>query len=285
MAHYLLDDLAILQFRGTDAQKFLQGQLSNDVQRLSAEVLLRAGLHNPQGRTLALLAMTAVAPDDVLALLPRELIQAVASQLKRYVLRAKVAISDETSAYRIYGFLNEGSAAAGTGRLCRYGLQDDPRVLLLLPTSDAPLTGSALASAHWHELDIAAGLPQLSSATSGQFVAQMLNLDCIDAISFTKGCYTGQEVIARAHYRGRVKRRMQRFVTSLPHTLAAGSGGRLADGRNFRVVNAAVRADGSCEFLAVAPLPGASRETDEALEAHGQALAVEALPMSYALPD
>jgi folate-binding protein YgfZ len=283
MAHYLLDDLAILRFRGADAQKFLQGQLSNDVQRLSADVLLRAGLHNPQGRTLALLAMTAVAPDDLLALLPGDLIQAVASQLKRYVLRSKVDISDETTGYRIYGFVNRDSVTPGAGRLCRYGLQDDPRVVLLQSTSQTPLGGSELAVTRWRELDIAAGLPRLSSVTSGQFVAQMLNLDCIDAISFTKGCYTGQEVIARAHYRGRVKRRMQRFVTST-QTLAAGASGRLADGRNFRVVEAVVRTDGNCEFLAVAPLPGAVQETDEAGDAPAQALVVEGLPLPYPLP-
>ena len=86
----------------------------------------------------------------------------------------------------------------------------------------------------------------------------MLNLDCIDAISFTKGCYTGQEVIARAHYRGRIKRRMQRFVSGAPLRLAAGDAGRLEDGRSFRVVEAVQHADGRCEFLAVAALPGAT---------------------------
>ena len=96
-----------------------------------------------------------------------------------------------------------------------------------------------MTRAQWRALDIAAGAPQVYSATAGQFVAQMLNLDCIDAVSFTKGCYTGQEVIARAHYRGRVKRRMQRFETLLPAPLAAGDAGQLEDGRGFRVVESA----------------------------------------------
>ncbi len=84
----------------------------------------------------------------------------------------------------------------------------------------------------------------------------MLNLDALNAIAFDKGCYTGQEVIARAHYRGRVKRRMQRFV-SLSRAacqLSPGDSGQLGDGRTFKVVRAAQLADGRCDFLAVAPL-------------------------------
>ena len=106
----------------------------------------------------------------------------------------------------------------------------------------------------WRALDVAAGLPQVYQATTGQFVAQMLNLDCIDAVSFDKGCYTGQEVIARAHFRGRVKRRMQRFATLGPARLTPGDAGQLEDGRSYRVVEAAAHPDGSTEFLAVAPI-------------------------------
>src|SRR5205807_3135996 len=128
--------------------------------------------------------------------------------------------------------------------------------LLIAPAADPAPAGAALTRSAWHALDIACGLPQLYLSTSGQFVAQMLNLDCIGAISFSKGCYTGQEVIARAHYRGRVKRRMQRFVSNSPLRLQPGDTGALNDGRAFKVVNAVALADGRCEFLAVAPLAG-----------------------------
>jgi hypothetical protein len=138
----------------------------------------------------------------------------------------------------------------------------------------------------WRALDIAAGLPQVYTVTSGQFVAQMLNLDCIDAISFSKGCYTGQEVIARAHYRGRVKRRLQRFESLEPRQLAPGDAGRFEDGRAFKVVEALSRADGCSEFLAVAPLPDTARDAeDAAAPADAQALRARALPLPYALPD
>src|SRR5438876_544068 len=84
----------------------------------------------------------------------------------------------------------------------------------------------------------------------GPVVAQMLNLDVLGAIAFDKGCYTGQEVIARAHYRGRVKRRLQRFASRGPLRLRPSDSGQLSDGRAFKVVEAVQLADGRCEFLA-----------------------------------
>ena len=119
------------------------------------------------------------------------------------------------------------------------------------------------------------------AATSEQFVAQMLNLDVLNGISFTKGCYTGQEVIARAHYRGRVKRRMQRFRTLSPAQLAVGDTGKLRDGRGFRVVEAASLADGRCEFLAVAPVGAGD---DEQADTASSSLDAEVLPLPYELP-
>jgi folate-binding protein YgfZ len=118
----------------------------------------------------------------------------------------------------------------------------------------------------WRQLDIIAGLPQVYGATSEEFVAQMLNLDVVGAIAFDKGCYTGQEVIARAHYRGRVKRRLQRFRSRGPLDLRPGDSGELGDGRAFKVVEAVRLEDGRCEFLAVAPLPSAEPELSAAAQ-------------------
>jgi len=282
----LLDDLGVLRFRGEDARRFLQGQLSNDIGRLGSGALLRAGVHNPQGRTMALLALAAAADGDVLALMPRDLIDHIGSLLKRYVLRSKVTIADETARFRIVGLMPAETTPPDAGQRYRYGLQGDERALLLQDSSHRSGTAPNLNREQWRARDIAAGLPQVSSATSGHFVAQMLNLDCIDAISFDKGCYTGQEIIARAHYRGRVKRRMQRFVSSRPQTLVAGASGRLSDGRHFRVVEAVVREDGRCEFLAVAHLPGAAADSEEGADAGSErTLAAEALPLPYGFPE
>jgi len=297
----LLEDYGVLRFSGADVVKFLQGQVSNDVTTLTGGTptggtppggtatggtLLRAGLHNPQGRTLALLALAAVEQGDILALLPLELVGAVAAHLRRYLLRAKVAISDASTQLRVLGLPALTAADTLAGPRIGYGVAGDARALLLQSGRDAPPPQATLPREQWRALDIAAGLPQVYSTTSEQFVAQMLNLDCINAISFTKGCYTGQEVIARAHYRGRIKRRMQRFVSAEPIALAPGDSGRLNDGRSFRVVDATVRADGLCEFLAVASSTGAPQEADESgqLLASG-GIAVSSLPLPYALPE
>jgi folate-binding protein YgfZ len=285
----LLEDYGVLRFGGADVLKFLQGQLSNDVTTLGGTMggtLLRAGLHNPQGRTLALLALTAVEQGDILALLPLELVSTVAERLRRYLLRAKVAISDVSSQTRVVGLASPEAAGTLGGQRITYGLPPDSRALLLQSALEAAPVEASMPRAQWRALDISAGLPQVYSATSEQFVAQMLNLDCINAISFTKGCYTGQEVIARAHYRGRIKRRMQRFVSRAPLLLKPGDAGRLDDGRSFRVVEATARADGLCEFLAVASSSGGPQEADES----GQLLssggvAVSTLPLPYALPE
>jgi len=230
--NYTGPELGALRVRGADASSFLQGQLSNDMGLLESARLRFAGLHNPQGRVVALLRLAALEPGDIIAILPAELVDATAAALRRYVLRAKVKI-DVTS--------------------------DHPLMERLLAASaPASATDATAGPAAAHARDIAAGLPQVYAATSGQFVAQMLNLDCIGAISFQKGCYTGQEVIARAHYRGKVKRRMQRFASGSPLHLAPGSALQLADGRNAQLIDSATLPDGSCEFLAVAPLPGAA---------------------------
>jgi folate-binding protein YgfZ len=136
---------------------------------------------------------------------------------------------------------------------------------------------------------VAAGEPEVFAATSEEFVGQMLNLDLLGAIAFDKGCYTGQEVIARAHYRGRVKRRLQRFLTDAPAVLEPGDSGVLADGRPFRVVRTATHTDGRCEFLAVTALvsvegaPGVDGAGDKASTA--APLRAQQLELPYALPD
>ena len=127
----------LLQFRGTDCVKFLQGQLSNDMRSLSATGWLLAGLHNPQGRVLALLRLMAPAPDHVVALLPAELAGTIATTLRRYVLRAQVTISADTDTAALAQFRSAVAGRAGArgsrgarARGCRWraaGLRSDQR--------------------------------------------------------------------------------------------------------------------------------------------------------------
>jgi folate-binding protein YgfZ len=322
-----LEPAGIVRMRGTDAVKFLQGQLSNDVARLTAQHSLLAGYHNPQGRTIALLRLVQWDAEDILALVPRELATVVAGRLSKFVLRAKVKVVDESAGWRVVGLVGAASGAGGAGlatgaagaagagvagtnagpgaaRLASHdvaamavaadgpvGVSPAPAELplsvgaqvrgdgavfvcvdnqplrwLAISPADAPspvLDYPAGDRATWQRLEVAAGQPQVYASTSEEFVAQMLNLDALDAIAFDKGCYTGQEVIARAHYRGRVKRRMQRFVSREACQLSPGDSWQLADGRTFKVVQAAQLADGRCDFLAVAPMVGAGSEATD----------------------
>lgn len=232
------DARGALAFRGPDAAKFLQGQLSADIARLAVGAGTLAGLHNPQGRVIALLDVTRTADEEFIARLPREMAETVAARLRKYVLRAKVRIED-----------------AG----------DSPAV--------DPIES------------IRAGLPEVYAATSEAFVAQMLNLDLLGAIAFDKGCYTGQEVIARAHYRGRVKRRAQRWLNSSGIGLKPGDAAHAPDGRALNVVRVATLPDGDQELLAVGNFSAAGAETPQA-DALTTGVAVSGpLPLPYELPE
>lgn len=271
-------DLGVLRARGADAIAFLQGQLSNDTTRLRSGQLQLSGYHTPQGRAIALLRLTLLAPDDVLAMLPLELVPVVVARLKRYVLRAKVQITDESALWQISGFPGPPPSMPAGALALPYG---SSRYLVLIPRSPGVPEVVAGGSRHdWVACDIAEGLPQVYIATSEDFVAQMLNLDVIGGIALDKGCYTGQEIIARAHYRGHVKRRMQRFVSETPCTLIPGQAGILGDGRGFKVVEAVPVAQGRCEFLAVTnpPPDAASADATQTL------ITAQQLPLPYALP-
>jgi tRNA-modifying protein YgfZ len=313
-----LKSLGALHARGRDVVAFLQGQLSNDVGTLAAERSLLAGYHNPQGRVLALLRLLEPAPGEVLAILPRELVTPVVSRLKTFILRSKVELADASGAWRIEGLVGPGTpepppspvpgvaplAPPFAARLPRapgavarlggsFALHVGERPLRWLILSPAAGANGEPALARctralpelWQRFAIENGEPQVYAATSGEFVAQMLNLDVLGAIAFDKGCYTGQEVIARAHYRGRVKRRLQRFRATEPLPLKPGDAGELADGRTFRVADAVRPADGGCEFLAVAPWPGAEPRTEASAPAGAPRLDATQLPLPYELPE
>jgi tRNA-modifying protein YgfZ len=314
-----LDSLGVLRVRGADSVSFLQGQLSNDVRLLGPDRALLAGYHNPQGRVIALLRLLQLAGDDLLAILPRELVAPVVQRLGKFVLRSKVKLSDESGQWSIGGLIgqanveqaNPGDRVAetvmpetvmpetvnGVARrdgtfVVRIALRP-ARWLFVRPAASeaAPEParprgaggGAPMQGALWERLAIAAGEPEVYAATSEAFVAQMLNLDALGAIAFDKGCYTGQEIIARAHYRGRVKRRMHRFLSDESDRgdarvqLAPGDHGTLPDGRSFRAVRVARHDDGRCEFLAVTG--------SETAAGGSRVLSARALEVPYPVPD
>jgi tRNA-modifying protein YgfZ len=238
--------LGVLAFRGPDAAKFLQGQLSADTEALVPGTSTLAGLHNPQGRVIAVLVISRTSPEDFFAVLPEDLLDPVAQRLRKYVLRSKVRIES--------------------------------------PGPDSALPALPAGDPVARDLDaVRRGIPQVYAATSEQFVAQMLNLDLLGAVDFDKGCYTGQEVVARAHYRGRVKRRMQRWLNTSGTALNPGDTARGPDGRALQVVRGAP-AEAGQEILAVGTF-GEPETASGAPAGVAQVVVVSGpLPLPYSLP-
>jgi len=269
--------LGVLAFRGADAARFLQGQLSADTEKLAPGTSTLAGLHNAQGRVLALLALARPTADEIFAVLPWELLAPVAQRLGKYLFRAKVRIADESDSMRVLG------AAAGSESAGGVGIAWGERQLLLVPRGFERIDpGTSLAA--WELADIAAGIAQVYAATSESFVAQMLNLDLLGAIAFDKGCYTGQEVIARAHYRGRVKRRMQRWLNAGGTQLKAGDAARSRDGRPLAVVRVARDDQGRQELLAIGNFGPVAEAAADPQAADG-VIVDGPLPLPYSLPE
>jgi tRNA-modifying protein YgfZ len=291
-----LKSLAVLRFSGPDALAFLQGQVSNDTRRLADGLPLLSAYSSAQGRVVAVLHLLPHS-SGVMAILPRELAPTTLERLRKFVLRAKVKIEDLSDQYSVAG-AHDASAPelaavpmAGAAYREREGIAvarvaDDaqgatPRYWVVRPREHDPVVHGGAddgADLAWRLADIRAGMPQVYAATSEQFVAQMLNLDLLDAISFTKGCYTGQEIIARTQHLGRIKRRMSRLA--LPSgSWSIGQPVRLTDGRAGRLTEVARVGEGF-EALAVLSLLDATAAGD-ADSAAGEAVAAEELPLPY----
>jgi folate-binding protein YgfZ len=258
----------LLKFSGPDAAAFLQGQVSSDIGKLSQGSAQLAAYSSPQGRVLAILWLIKWA-DDIFAIVPRELASPCAARLKKFVMRAKVSVEDKTGEYSVAGiFAGTDSIAPNVlpPQCVTAALPQDPSRAFLIGESPAALASDVTHDAdferRWRAADIRAGLPQIFAATQEQFVAQMLNLDLVDGINFKKGCYTGQEIIARTQHLGRIKRRTMRLALPAGH-YAPGDALRIADGRRGTVVDAVESGDGQCEALAVLPLQANAGAAEE----------------------
>lgn len=239
-----LADHRVIAVTGPDRTAFLQGQLTQDIAAVRSDVTVMAGWADAKGRLLFAghLFSTQAGGDDALAMLaPADIAEALLKRLRMYVLRAKVQLS--VLDQEINGVLGT-PASGGTSHIIRILNQSDRHVVLGTVSSATPSTPG-----EWQLADIRAGLPEITTATSGEFVPQMVNLDLLGGISFSKGCYTGQEIVARMKYLGRVKRRMLRF-SAAGTPPAAGVPVYAERGVVGKIVSSAATATGS-EFLAV----------------------------------
>jgi folate-binding protein YgfZ len=261
--------LAPILFRGPDAVGFLQGQLTNDVQLLADGRTQLAACITPQGRVIALLRLHQTGQDtapDIVALLPAELAQPVMDRLRKFVLRARVEILSPADWRCVLAPADAALAEPPATRMAGpsslvFDFGGGRRVLAgptsaLSASTDVTDTGAARGDRieeRWAAAGIAAGLPEVSTATTGSFVPQMLNLDLLAGISFSKGCYTGQEIVARTQNLGRIKRRCFRYRVAADAALPALQGLH-KDGTKVGEILMSTPVDDGVELLAVVSL-------------------------------
>ena len=242
----LLSRYGLLSVTGDDARDFLHAQLTNDIRNLPPGRAALAGWCSAKGRLLASF-MVIPASDGFLLQLARDLVPTVCKRLSMFVLRSKVKIADASDAWKQLGLWGEERKPLGqlevlmdgSSLLVRVGAQ---RYLSLVPSSTDVQANAG--EEQWSLLEIREGRPLITAATQDQFVPQMVNFEEIGGVDFRKGCYPGQEIVARAQYRGQVKRRMVR--------LPAPAGAPLQPGQEF---NGGVVVDSAGgELLAVLPV-------------------------------
>jgi folate-binding protein YgfZ len=204
-----LTQLGVIMVTGPQAREYLQGQVTADLEHLNAQQVQLACCNSAQGRVQAVFWMIERA-DGIALVLPVSVVDSTVARLRKYVLRAKVKI--EAAVHLQVGFASSATLprSEGVSYFTLPGLDG----VIAVGAFDAPVDASR--EDDWKLSYLRAGLPQVYPETHEAFVAQMLNIDLLGGISFEKGCYTGQEIIARAHFRGTVKRRMFLFRTEGP---------------------------------------------------------------------
>ena len=225
-----LPHLGVLHAQGADAANFLHNQLSNDFLLLPPHQARLAAFCNAKGRMQASFIGFKTSPEDVWLVLRQDLMAQTLKRLRMFVLRAKVVMNDVSEQFEVRGLLGAAVPAslgespwslamdaAWTVRL--YPAQGHARALQLVPVGTA-LTTAPLDLQDWLLAEVLSGVADVQAATFEAFVPQMLNYESVDGVNFKKGCYPGQEVVARSQFRGTLKRRA--YLASASSVLQAG---------------------------------------------------------------
>ena len=225
VARLPLDRAELIEIAGADALAFAHAQFSSDAAGLATAAWQWSAWLTAEGRTRAVFALLRVADDRLLAWLPLGGARTICAALARYVLRAKVRLQVLDWTLCKAGAIHSAAVVALDGGYA-FAL-DDARTAWLGPLQEGPTDSRELAA--WRLADIAAGLPWLAPKLQDRFVPQALDLARIDALRFDKGCFPGQEIAARLHFRGGLKQRLHRVVLrgagDVPAGLAIDSAG------------------------------------------------------------
>jgi tRNA-modifying protein YgfZ len=300
-----LSQYGLLAASGADAREFLHAQLSCDVENLSEDTGAYGAYCTAKGRVLANFLLWSEA-GTFFMLLPRALVSGIRKRLQMFVLRSKVTLADCSGDRVVFGLAGVGAreavktlagvAPAGSLKIARGGSVtaieiDGGRFVAIVPLAQAAAAWDRAAGALtpvgapcWEWLEITNGLPWITAATQDQFVPQMANLELIGGVNFRKGCYPGQEIVARTQYLGKPKRRLflahvDAEASPAPGDILVADGGEQSAGT---VVNAAPAPEGGFDLLAVVQTARADTAIVRLGSAAGPALVFRPLP--YAVP-
>jgi len=213
-----LTHLGVIAVQGDDAASFLQGQLTQDFALLPDSEARLAAYCNPKGRMLASF-IGFKRNGEILLVVSRDILASTLKRLSMYVLRAKARLRDATAEFALYGLAGDAASSAGTGAPWRridagsstivslYPAVGQARALWVGPAEAPPPAGPILSTDLWAWSEVVSGVPTLSLPVVEAFVPQMVNYESVGGVNFKKGCYPGQEVVARSQFRGTLKRR------------------------------------------------------------------------------
>ncbi len=304
-----LSPLRTMAVEGPDSAPFLQGQLTSDVRQLTVGAVQLSAYCTPKGRMLAAFPLLREGPERFLALLPRTIVEPVRKRLSLYVLRAKTALADVSPQWIRLGVggpkareaLETVLAAAPepghsirVGESTVVGLPGGPFVLLVSPEGAPGLWDRLAAVARpagfevWEWLLVAAGIGSIVAPTQDLLIPQSINWDLVGGVSFSKGCYPGQEIVARTRYLGRLKERL--YLLHLQGSAPPAPGTRLyspvfGDQAAGTVVASARAPGGGCDLLAALQTAAGDARAVRVAAADGPAADIRALPYPVPRPE
>jgi len=293
-----LSHLGVIRVEGEDASRFLQGQLTQDFALLGPAQARLAAFCSAKGRMQASFIGFRHGPNDILLVCSRDILPATLKRLSMFVLRAKARLSDASADFELAGLAGSALESIAETDRSTLGLVDfqggkliflhpgvgQPRALWVAPAGTARPPGPVLEAAVWQWGEVRSGVATITQPIVDAFVPQMLNYESVGGVNFKKGCYPGQEVVARSQFRGTLKRRA--YVVRAAAPVQAGDDVFLASDPEQpcgTVAQAATAPDGGCEAIVSLQVSAAQAGDLRAGSADGPGL--ELLELPYPLLD
>ncbi len=265
-----LPHLGVIQATGEDAARFLHAQLTNDFLQCNLSQARLAGWCNPRGRLQASFIGFKRSPTDILLVCSQDILSVTLTRLTTFVMRAKLQLSDVSNDCSVLGVAGDALASSGISHTCPPWIKSDigaasvihlypaegvARALWVAPAGYPIPAGDVLDKTVWAWSEVRSGITTITAPIVGTFVPQMLNYESVGGVNFKKGCYPGQEVIARSQFRGSIKRRA--YVAHTQHALGVGDalfGHDNADSPCATVTQVAASPRGGCDAIVSLPL-------------------------------